>query len=107
MNAVLPAVADWGTSGTPFRLEGREPVLYVPGQGRVADELWKLAAGEDLGYYGWLRAVDRLITARTGLDLLSLPDREWREDYEGRVDPAEAVDVALDEYEGEYGVAAL
>ena len=36
--------------------------------------------------------------------LLALPTRNWRDEYDGRVPPEEAADVALDELASMYGV---
>jgi hypothetical protein len=38
---------------------------------------------------------------------MDLPDRCWRVEYDNRVEPAEAVDVALDEVAAEFGVEQL
>lgn len=108
MTAVVGrTVADWGTEATPVRQEGLGPVMHVPGQSQDADDLWRIVAGEDLGFYGWLLTVYEILARRTGLGLLCLPDRGWYEDYEGRVRPEEAADYAQEEFAEEYGEGAL
>lgn len=38
-----------------------------------------------------------------GCQLLDLPARDWRAEYDGRVPPEEAADVAVDEYAAVHG----
>lgn len=39
--------------------------------------------------------------------MFDLPDRNWRDEYDGRVPPAEAVDVAIDEYASKHGTGLV
>ena len=96
----VPAVADWGGPDTPFQLVGCNPLL--PGLSRSLDRLWAHAAGH-LGFYGWLRVANRRMDRAYLCGLLDLPARDWRDEYDGRVPPAEAADVAIDEYAAQHG----
>jgi len=60
----------------------RSPVH--PGASPSLDPLWAYA-GQDLGYYGWLRVADHQARQAFGCSLLDLPPRDWREMYNGRV----------------------
>ena len=93
-------VADWGEPDTPFQLVGCNPVR--PGTSRSLDRLWTHAGGH-LGFYGWLRVVNRRMDRVYLCELFELPARDWRDEYEGRVPPVEAVDVAIDEYASKHG----
>jgi hypothetical protein len=96
------AILEWGDQVTPFRLFGQEPIVHQAGQSRIADQLWDYAAGHR-GFYGWLRTTDRHIQTVTGICLMDLPDRRWREDYDDRVPPQEAADIAIDEAAAKFG----
>jgi len=96
-------VIDWGD---------RDRAFAFPGLGRITrctsskpDRLWTHAAGH-LGFYGWLKVANSH-AARTCkwiiLDLLDLPPRDWRGEYNGRVPPEEAADIAIDEHESVRG----
>ncbi len=96
-------VIDWG---------GRDRAFVFACLGRITrcpssepDRLWTHAAGH-LGFYGWLMVANSH-AARTCkwiiLDLLDLPPRDWRGEYDGRVPPAEAADIAIDEHESVRG----
>ncbi len=93
-------VIDWG---------GRDRAFVFAGLGRITrcgpDRLWTHAAG-DLGFYGWLKVANSH-AARTCkwiiLDLLDLPPRDWRGEYDARVPPEEAADIAIDEHESVRG----
>ena len=50
-----------------------------------------------------LRAVNRRMDRVYLCELFELPARDWRDEYDGRVPPAEAVDVAIDEYASKHG----
>jgi len=96
-------VIDWGGRDRPFVFAGLGPVTGCPPYG--PDRLWTHAAG-DAGFYGWLKVADSH-AARTCKwviqDLLDLPSRDWRGDYNGRVPPKEAADIAIDEHEAMAG----
>ena len=102
--APVLAVADWGGPDTPFQLVGCNPVR--PGVLRSLDRLWTHAGGH-LGFYGWLRAANHRMDHVYLCELFELPARDWRDEYDGRVPPAEAVDVAIDEYASKHGTGPV
>ena len=97
-------VASWGGPDMPFRLMWRSPVR--PGPSHDQDPLWA-CAGQQLGYYGWLRVADQHARQAFGRGLLDLPPRDWQEMYLGRVLPTEAVDVAIDEHAAQHGTGPV
>ena len=97
------AVADWDTRDRPFRLDDKQPLLLLRGHDVTHDHLWDYA-GSHLGFHGWLRVVNRRIERVTGIGLLDLPDRLWRDDYDSRMPPVEAADVAIDQAAAEFAV---
>ncbi len=97
---LFPIVAHWGGPDTPFRLMWRSPVY--PRASPSLDPFWAYA-GQDLGYYGWLRMADQQARQAFSCGLLDLPPRDWREMYNGRVPPIEAADVAIDEHAAQHG----
>jgi len=99
---LFPVVAAWGGPDTPFRLRWRSPVH--PGPSPSLDPLWTYA-GQDLGFYGWLRVADQQARRTFSRGLLDLPRRDWRDMYDGRVPPAETADVAIDEHAAQQGTA--
>ena len=99
----MSEVTEWGGQAAPLQLEGGIPFLHEPGRSAVHDRIWKLAGGH-VGFYGWLRVVNAQCHAVDCLSILDLPPREWRDEYDGRVPPDEAADVALDEFASEHGV---
>lgn len=96
-------VAEWGTATMPFQLQGKPPLVHVPGRNYSRDRVREYA-GDHEGFYGWMCVVDHRIQRKTGLGVLDFPDRCWRDEYEDRVPPGEAADVAIDEYAAEFGV---
>jgi len=106
MSNLLP-VAEWGDEQNPFQIATRSPIHHVPRKSYAHDRLWEYANAH-LGFYGWLRVVNRRIARKlfldTGLGLLDLPDRLRRDDYDDRVPPGEAADVAIDEAAAALGV---
>ena len=48
--------------------------------------------------------MDVRIAATSPWMLLTLPVRDWREQYDGRVPPNEAADVAVDEHASVHGI---
>ena len=99
----MKPVLVWGDQATPLQLEGCTPFLHEPGCCAVHDRIWDIANGH-LGFYGWLRVVNWRCHAIDRLSVLDLPHRDWRDEYEGRVAPDEAADVALDEFASVHGV---
>ncbi len=83
-------VAAWGDRTTPFQLAGQSSVERRPPDNRLWDY-----AGQDLGFYGWLRIAHARILRRIGLGLLDLSDRRWRDSYNERTHPWEAADKAI------------
>ena len=83
-------VAAWGDRTTPFQLDGQAPVERRPPDGRLWDY-----AGQELGFYGWLRTAHTRVLRRIGLGLLDLSDRRWRDSYVARQHPYEAADAAI------------
>ena len=102
MSAPL-AVADWGGPDQPFRLETRAAILHQPGASYGRDRLWEYAGGH-AGFFGWLCVVNRRIERTLVVGLMDLPDRCWRDEYDDRVAPREAADVAIDETAAEFGI---
>ena len=50
------------------------------------------------------RQIERKLFAGSGRGLMDLPDRNWRDQYDGRVEPDEAADVAIDEAAAKFGI---
>ena len=96
--AFIP-VAEWGDATTPFQLAGKDPIERKPG----TDRLWEYAQ-EHSGFYSWLRVADARITRRTGVGLMDLPDRLWRDSYDELAHPAEVADEAIAEEADELGI---
>ena len=92
-----------GRSDNPFQLDGCTPFLHKSGCCDDYDRLWELA-GAHLGLFGWLRVVNWRCHAIDRIGMLDLPRRDWRAEYEGRVPPDEAADVALDEFASVHGM---
>ena len=86
----LTPVAAWGDRTTPFQLDGQAPVERRP----LDNRLWDYA-GQELGFYGYLRTAHTRILRRIGLGLLDLSDRRWRDAYVERQHPWEAADKAI------------
>lgn len=97
------AILDRGSATAPLRTRRQMPIRDQPGRHPVNGRLWDYA-GEHHGFHGWLDLVNRRVQAITGLSLLDLPDRNWRDEYDGRVPPEEAADVAIDETCAEFGI---
>lgn len=97
-------VTDWGSLDTCFRVFER-PDLYR-GRSEDLDRLWDYCKGH-LGWDGWLRIVNERTRELAGCCLLDLPARDWRDEYDGRVPPDEAADVAVDEYASVHGTAPV
>lgn len=95
---VLTPVAAWGGPDTPFQLAGQPPVECKP----VPDRL-KAYTGDHSGFYGYLRITNARIVRRVGVGLLDLPDRRWRDAYDGRTHPCEAADDAVAEEAADMG----
>ena len=94
----LPPVAAWGARTTPFRLDGQAPI-----QRRLPDNrLWDYA-GQELGFYGFLRIAHTRILRRIGLGLLDLSDRRWRDADVERQHPCAAADKAIADEAAEMG----
>lgn len=49
----------------------------------------------DQDYAAWLQKVDNHLSSRIGVGVLDLPDRCWRDDFEGGTTPQEAAAEAL------------
>lgn len=97
-------VIDWGGPDTPFHLAGAGPIQ--PQARHMAGRLWAYAGGH-WGFWGWLLVASRQaqkVSRRHVLDVLDLPARDWRDEYDGRVPPEEAADVAVDEHASRHGV---
>jgi len=97
-------VIDWGGPDTPFNLAGTGPIQ--PETSHRDGRLWAYATGH-CGFWGWLLVASRQarrVSRRALLDVLDLPARDWRGEYDGRVPPEEAADVALDEHDSIHGV---
>ena len=90
------AVAEWGGPDQPFQLDARTPLLHLHGRSFSHDRLWN-NANSHLGFYGWLRVVNRRIEKTVIVGLKDVPDRCWRDEYDNRVPPGEAADLAIDE----------
>ena len=92
----------WGDTERSFKHRGQE-IAYAAGQSVSDDRLWAYANG-DLGFFGWLHAVNRRVSEVAKIHVLDLPDRLWRDEYDGRVPPSEAADVAIDEAASKTGL---
>ena len=93
------AVAEWGGPDQPFQPDARTPLLHLYGRSFSHNRLWNDANGR-LGFYGWLRVVNRRIEKTVIVGLKDLPDRCWRDEYNIRVPPGEAADLAIGETRG-------
>lgn len=100
----IPDVADWGGPGTPFRLQGCAAIR--PAASGSADPLWT-HAGQNLGFYGWLRVASRHAMQMFHCGLLELPPRDWLGAYVGRVPPEEAADIAVEEHIARHGTGRV
>ena len=96
-------VLDWGNDVVPFPVAGSEPIRHVAGRSHIYDHLWIFANGHR-GFCGWLRVATARCESIDRIVLLNLPTRDWRGEYDGRVPPAEAADVALDELASVAGI---
>jgi hypothetical protein len=96
-------VTEWGGPAAPLRLDGATPAPGAPACSVIASRVWDMADGH-VGFYGWLCAVNAQCQATDRINLFDLPPRDWREEYDGRVPPDEAADVALDEFASVHGV---
>ena len=94
-------IEDWGAPNRPIRLDDGDAIHPRPT--RLPDPIWILS-GADLGFYGWLALVDVRIAATSTWTLITLPVRDWREQYEGCVPPDEAADVAVDGHASVHGI---
>jgi len=94
-------IEDWGAPDRPVQL-ARGDTMH-PRPTHLPDPIWILS-GADLGFHGWLALVDVRIAATSPWTLLTLPVRDWREQYDGRVPPDEAADVAVDEHASVHGI---
>ena len=94
-------IEDWGAPNRPIQLA--DGCTMHPRPRGLPDPTWILS-GADLGFYGWLALVDVRIAAHSPWTLLTLPVRDWREHYDGRVPPNEAADVAVDEHASRHGI---
>ena len=97
------AVAEWGGRSKPFQLDTRTSLLHLYGRSFSHNRLCNYANGH-LGFYGWLRVVNRRIEKTVIVSLMDLPDRCWRDEYDNRVPPGEAADLAIDETAAEFGI---
>ena len=95
-------VVAWGDKATPLQLEHGPAIQHTAGRHEANDRLWAHAGG-GLGFHGWLSMANARCEDVEGLCLLDLPARDWREEYQGRVPPEEAADVAVDEYAALHG----
>jgi len=93
--------ANWGGPDTPYRLKDGSAIWPLPLA--MFDPLRALSGGH-LGLYGWLGMVDRRIQRVSTWTIHDLPARDWRDQYDGRVPPEEAADVAVDGYASQHGV---
>ncbi len=91
-------VAGWGGPATPFQLTGKQPIGRKPD----TDRLWDYAGGH-LGFYGYLRVANHRIIKRTGVGLMDLADRRWRDAYDEQAHPSEEADEAIAEESAEMG----
>ena len=97
------AVAERRGRNKPFQLDARTPLLHLHGRSFSHDRLWNYANGH-LGFYGWLRVVNRRIEKTVIVGLMDLPDRCRRDEYDNRVPPGEAADLAINETAAEFGI---
>jgi hypothetical protein len=97
-------VAARGSATEPFQLAGKNPILHTPGVQETHDRLFEYAGGH-LGFYGFLRVANFRIGKRRMVGLMDLPDRLWRNAYEGGAHPSEEADEAIQEAGAEMGFA--
>ncbi len=101
MSRVL-GVAAWGGPDAPLRLSDDSTIWPRPTN--LPDSIRDLSGGH-LGYYGWLGLSDIQIAQISPWNLSDFPGRNWREEYNERVPPEEAADIAVDERAGVHGIA--
>jgi hypothetical protein len=94
-------VEDWGDEKTPFKFVAMQPVEHQPGKSWIADHLWE-KTGRHVGFYGWLRAVNDRIEDKILLGVLDLQQRSWRDEYNARLPPSDAADLAIEKTADEF-----
>lgn len=62
----------------------------------MSDDL-KDYAGNDEGFRRWLKTVDNILTAQTGIGVLDLADMNYRDAYDDEVTAREMAGDVLDE----------
>ena len=97
-----PGIADWGGPDTPLRL-GDNTTIWPRPTG-LPDPIRDMSRGH-LGFYGWLGLVDVRLAQVSPWTLEDFPERDWRDEYDGRVPPQEAADVAVDGRAAVRGIA--
>lgn len=80
----------WGSESEPFQFTGKPPI-----QRSEADRSLAGYTGSHLGFHGYMRAVDAVISRRSGVRVMDLPDRCWRDSYDDRIVPRDAALDAL------------
>jgi hypothetical protein len=101
---ILDRHLEWGGPAAPLQLDRATPIPDAPTCSVISRHIRDLADGH-VGFHGWLCAVNVQCQATDQLNLFDLPPRAWREEYDGRVPPDEAADVALDEFASVHGLA--
>jgi hypothetical protein len=98
-------ISEWGKPGAPMNIVSDGETVPVelhpiasPALDRCADYAGKrLGTGNfHLGFYGYLRVCDSFCMQRAGVSIFDLADMTWRDHYDERVTPGEAVARALE-----------
>ena len=105
-------IIDWGKPGAPMVIVSDSTTLTLdpPDRPAILDEACAryatynppappgLSPGPKsvhLGFYGYLRVCNSLCLATVGMSVFDLADATWRDWYDDRLPPREAVDEVL------------
>jgi hypothetical protein len=64
-------------------------------------------ANGDKPFKAWLRKVDKLVTNELGIGIYDLPDKCWRDMFDGGDSPSEAAQEAIDDANMFYAASRL
>jgi hypothetical protein len=99
-------IIDWGKPGAPMviHIAGKAVTLEIhiianKVLDRLADYAGRCQEPREfhLGFFGYLRVCDALCTERTGVSIMDIADVNWRDFYDDRLPPHEAIDRELRE----------
>jgi hypothetical protein len=92
---------DWGSATLPF-INSKGHVFsvdfchsYWTKNGGGDTVLGYIGENPDLGFMGYLTQCDVICTKKTSVGIFDMPDQTWRDWYEDRMEPSEAVSEML------------